>query len=67
MFRGLGTGSGGLSLGVVSIKGEPEAFAFAGLCLVSTAVASTCLVSIPAAANLLIQIASGAAKTQDLA
>ena len=39
--RGLGMGSTGLSLEVVSIKGEPEAFAFAGLCLVPTAVAAT--------------------------
>ncbi|CAB9514566.1 Plastidal glycolate/glycerate translocator 1, chloroplastic [Seminavis robusta] len=58
--RGLGIGSAGLSLGVVSIKGEPEAFAFAGLCLVLTAVAATCLASIPAVADLLIKIAGGA-------
>ena len=59
--RGLGIGSAGLSLGVVSIKGEPEAFAFAGLCLVLTAVAATCLASIPAVAELLINIAGGSA------
>ena len=43
--RGLGIGSAGLSLGVVSIKQEPEAFAFAGICLVLTAVSATCLAS----------------------
>ena len=59
--RGLGIGSAGLSLGVVSIKGEPEAFAFAGLCLVLTAVAATCLASVPAVAELLINIAGGSA------
>jgi putative effector of murein hydrolase len=60
--RGLGIGSAGLSLGVVSIKNEPEAFAFAGLCLVLTAVAATCLASIPAVSDLLINIAGGAPK-----
>jgi putative effector of murein hydrolase len=58
--RGLGIGSAGLSLGVVSIKGEQEAFAFAGLCLVLTAVSATCLASIPAVADLVIKIAGGA-------
>lgn len=60
--RGLGIGSAGLSLGVVSIKGEQEAFAFAGLCLVLTAVAATCFASIPAVFELLIKIAGGAPK-----
>lgn len=60
--RGLGMGSAGLSLGVVSIKAEPEAFAFAGLCLVLTAVAATCLASVPAIQQTLIQIAGGAPK-----
>lgn len=60
--RGLGMGSAGLSLGVVSIKGEPEAFAFAGLCLVLTAVSATCLASVPAIKDLLVQIAGGAPK-----
>lgn len=59
--RGLGIGSAGLSLGVVSIKGEPEAFAFAGLCLVLTAVTATSLASIPKVAELLISIAGGSA------
>jgi len=59
--RGLGIGSAGLSLGVVSIKQEPEAFAFAGVCLVLTAVAATCLASIPAVADLLKAIAGGSA------
>jgi putative effector of murein hydrolase len=58
--RGLGIGSAGLSLGVVSIKGEQEAFAFAGVCLVLTAVAATCLASIPSVADLLIKVAGGA-------
>lgn len=57
--RGLGIGSAGLSLGVVSIKQEPEAFAFAGICLVLTAVSATCLASIPEVADLLIRIAGG--------
>ena len=60
--RGLGMGSAGLSLGVVSIKAEPESFAFAGLCLVLTAVAATCLASVPAIKDMLIQIAGGAPK-----
>lgn len=59
--RGLGIGSAGLSLGVVSIKGEQEAFAFAGLCLVLTAVTATSLVSIPKVAELLTSIAGGSA------
>lgn len=61
--RGLGIGSAGLSLGVVSIKGEQEAFAFGGLCLVLTAVAATCLASVPAVADLLIKVAGGAPPT----
>jgi putative effector of murein hydrolase len=65
--RGLGIGSAGLALGTVSIKGEQEAFAFAGLCLVLTAVAATCLASVPAVSDLLIQIAGGAPKIVDAA
>lgn len=65
--RGLGIGSAGLALGTVSIKGEQEAFAFAGLCLVLTAVAATCLASIPAVSEMLIQIAGGAPKIVEAA
>jgi putative effector of murein hydrolase len=65
--RGLGIGSAGLALGAVSIKGEQEAFAFAGLCLVLTAVAATCLASVPAVSDLLIQIAGGAPRIVEAA
>uniref|UniRef100_A0A7S2YDS6 Plastidal glycolate/glycerate translocator 1, chloroplastic n=1 Tax=Entomoneis paludosa TaxID=265537 RepID=A0A7S2YDS6_9STRA len=57
--RGLGMGSAGLSLGVVSIQGEPQAFAFAGLCLVLTAVAATSLASVPVIQQTIIKIAGG--------
>ena len=63
--RGLGIGSAGLSLGVVSIKGEQEAFA--GLCVVLSAVAATCFASIPAVSELLIKIAGGAPKVLEAA
>lgn len=65
--RGLGIGSAGLSLGTVSIKGEQEAFAFAGLCLVLTAVSATCLASVPAISRMLIDIAGGAPKIVEAA
>jgi putative effector of murein hydrolase len=57
--RGLGMGSSAQGLGVASIAGEPDAFAFASVAMVLTAVASTTLVSFPAIRNALIQVTTG--------
>lgn len=61
--RGLGIGSAGLTLGVASIKGESQAFAFAGINLVLTGIAATSFASIPAVSKLLIKIACGGTGT----
>jgi putative effector of murein hydrolase len=57
--RGLGIGSSAQGLGVASIAGEPDAFAFASVAMVLTAVAGTTIVSFPAVRNALIQVTTG--------
>jgi putative effector of murein hydrolase len=57
--RGLGMGSSAQGLGVASIAGEPDAFAFASVAMVLTAVASTTLVSFPVIRNALIRVTTG--------
>lgn len=57
--RGMGIGASGQGLGVASIMHEKEAFPFAALSMVLTAVAATTLVSIPAFADALVNVACG--------
>lgn len=57
--RGLGIGSSSQGLGVASMADEPEAFPFAAISMVLTAVAATSIASIPATKNALIRLASG--------
>jgi len=57
--RGLGIGAAGQSLGAASISNEKEAFPFAAVNMVLTAVAATILASIPAVSDLLIKISCG--------
>lgn len=56
--RGLGMGAAGQGLGVAAIMPEKEAFPFAAINMVLTAVCATALVSVPAVRNLLIEIVS---------
>jgi putative effector of murein hydrolase len=57
--RGLGIGSSSQGLGVAAISDEPDAFPFAAISMVLTAISATALVSIPAFKDLLIQVATG--------
>jgi Putative effector of murein hydrolase len=57
--RGMGIGASGQGLGVASIMHETEAFPFAAVSMVLTAVAATTLVSIPAVANAVVNLACG--------
>lgn len=57
--RGLGIGSSSQGLGVAAIADEPDAFPFAAISMVLTAISATALVSIPAFKDLLIQVATG--------
>jgi len=57
--RGLGIGSAAQGLGVIAISGEPDAFPFAAIAMVLTAIAATSLTSIPGFRNALIQTATG--------
>jgi putative effector of murein hydrolase len=57
--RGLGIGASGQGLGVASIMHEKEAFPFAAVSMVLTAVAATTLVSIPPVANAIVNLACG--------
>lgn len=57
--RGLGMGSSAQGLGVASIASEPDAFPFASVGMILTAVSGTTLVSIPAVRNALIQVTTG--------
>lgn len=59
--RGLGIGSSAQGLGVAAISGEPDAFAFASVAMVLTAVSATTLVSFPAVRSALIQVTTGQA------
>jgi putative effector of murein hydrolase len=57
--RGLAIGCSSQGLGVASIADEPDAFPFAAISMVLTAVSATTLVSIPAVKNSLIKLATG--------
>jgi putative effector of murein hydrolase len=57
--RGLGIGSAAQGLGVASFVNEKDAFPFAAIAMVLTAVAATTLVSIPVIRDTLIAIATG--------
>jgi putative effector of murein hydrolase len=59
--RGLGIGGSSQGLGVASLSDEPEAFPFAAVSMVLTAVAATTMVSIPAVKQSLINVACGRA------
>lgn len=59
--RGLGIGASSQGLGVASMSDEPDAFPFAAISMVLTAMCATTLVSIPAVQDCLINIATGAA------
>mmetsp|Transcript_25805 Transcript_25805/g.63187 ORF Transcript_25805/g.63187 Transcript_25805/m.63187 type:complete len:281 (+) Transcript_25805:812-1654(+) len=58
--RGLAVGASSQGLGVASLVGEPDAFPFAAMGMVLTAVVATCLVSIPAVKDALIKLSVGA-------
>jgi putative effector of murein hydrolase len=57
--RGLGIGSSAQGLGVAAIANEPDAFPFAAIAMVLTAIAATSLTSIPAFKDALIKAATG--------
>jgi len=59
ILRGLGIGSSAQGLGVASMADEPDAFPFAAMSMVLTAVSATTLVSIPAVKSALIKVATG--------
>lgn len=56
--RGLAVGSSGQGLGVSSMIPEEDAFPFAAMAMVLTAMSATTLVSIPAVKDLLVNISS---------
>jgi putative effector of murein hydrolase len=60
--RGLAIGASGQGLGVACIVSEPDAFPFAAMSMVLTAVAATTLVSIPQIKEALVQLATGGLK-----
>ena len=57
--RGLGIGSAGQGLGAASMVPEPDAFPFAAMAMVLTAIAATVLVSIPSVKDSIIKLAGG--------
>jgi len=57
--RGLGIGAAAQGLGVASFVNEKEAFPFAAISMVLTAVGATTLVSIPFVKDALIAVATG--------
>lgn len=57
--RGLAIGSAGQGLGVASMSVEPDAFPFAAMSMVLTAVCATTLVSIPAVKDAIVSLATG--------
>lgn len=57
--RGLGIGSSAQGLGVAAMAGEPDAFPFASVAMVLTAVAATTLASIPIIRDALVQTTVG--------
>ena len=60
--RGLGMGCSAQGLGVAAMANEADAFPFAAIAMVLTAIAATSLVSIPAFKDALIKVASDAPK-----
>lgn len=56
--RGLGMGAAGQGLGVAAMMPEAEAFPFAAINMVLTAVCATALASIPAVKEMLVNIVS---------
>jgi putative effector of murein hydrolase len=59
IVRGLAIGSSSQGLGVAAISDEPDAFPFAAISMVLTAISATTLVSIPAVRAALIRTAVG--------
>lgn len=59
--RGIGVGSSAQGLGVASLADEEDAFPFAAISMVLTAICATTLVSIPSVKESLIQLATGSA------
>lgn len=57
--RGLGVGGSGQGLGVASMMGEKEAYPFAAISMVLTAIGATALVSIPSVADAIVSLATG--------
>lgn len=57
--RGLGMGAAGQGLGVAAIMPETEAFPFAAINMILTAVCATALVSVPAVREMLKNIVGG--------
>ena len=57
--RGLAIGASSQGLGVASVISEPDAFPFAAMSMVLTAVSATTLVSIPAVKDALVKLATG--------
>lgn len=57
--RGLGMGAAGQGLGVAAMMPEKEAFPFAAINMILTAVCATALVSVPAVKEMLVSIVSG--------
>lgn len=57
--RGIGIGGSAQGLGVASMSNEKEAFPFAAISMVLTAVAATTMVSIPAFKECIINLAGG--------
>jgi len=57
--RGIGIGASAQGLGVASMSNEKEAFPFAAVSMILTAVAATCMVSIPSVKDILINLATG--------
>jgi len=57
--RGLGMGAAAQGLGVASIANEKEAFPFAAISMVLTAVAATTVVSIPSLKDAVVKVATG--------
>lgn len=57
--RGMGVGGSGQGLGVASMMSEKEAFPFAAVSMVLTAIGATTLMSIPAFADAVVKLAIG--------
>jgi putative effector of murein hydrolase len=57
--RGLGLGAAAQGLGVASLAQEPDAFPFAAMSMVLTALFATSLVAIPPIKDVLIKLATG--------